>query len=218
MENNKAFDIYQQIKKDILERYYNPGERLNEKELCEKYQSSRTPVREALNSLRSELIVDYIPAYGHFVSKFDGNRIEKIYEVIEALESMEVKLIALNNKKEKRDFPELEKAIADMQKAVDEENWDEWIIADKNFHEVLRSYCENEYLVSELETYSGPVERNRYLVTKSFSDKKRSTEDHAKVVNAILNGDDEEATLATHNHYKWMVKESIKIIDQFKLF
>ena len=218
METNKSYDIYQQIKKDILERNYNPGERLNEKDLCDKYQTSRTPVREALNTLRSELIVDYIPAYGHFVSKFDGKRIEKIYEVIEALESMEVKLIALSSKKNKQDFPKLTQAIDEMQKAVEEENWDAWVIADQNFHEGLRFYCENEYLVSELETYSGPVERNRILISKSFSDKKRSTDDHANVLRAILNGDDEGASLLTHNHYKWMVKEQIRIVDLYKLF
>jgi len=47
-------EIYERLKQDILTFDFRPGERLVELELCDRYEVSRTPVREALRRLEDD--------------------------------------------------------------------------------------------------------------------------------------------------------------------
>ena len=46
-----------------------PGETISEKELCTTYGVSRTPVREAIQRLADEKLVDIVPQTGTFVGR-----------------------------------------------------------------------------------------------------------------------------------------------------
>jgi len=41
--------VYENVKKDIVELVFSPGTHLRERDLAEKFQVSKTPVREALS-------------------------------------------------------------------------------------------------------------------------------------------------------------------------
>jgi DNA-binding GntR family transcriptional regulator len=69
-----------------------PGDRLNEKELSEWLQVSRTPVREALNILERDGLVQLIPHRGAVVRTITADEIRDEYTLRAALESMAVEL------------------------------------------------------------------------------------------------------------------------------
>ncbi|MCG2969121.1 GntR family transcriptional regulator, partial [Escherichia coli] len=54
-------EIYQTLKQGIITLEFPPDQRLNDKELAEKFSVSRTPVREALKRLEDEGLVESIP-------------------------------------------------------------------------------------------------------------------------------------------------------------
>jgi len=47
-------EVYERLKQDILTFNFLPGERLVELELCDRYEVSRTPVREGLRRLEDD--------------------------------------------------------------------------------------------------------------------------------------------------------------------
>lgn len=65
-----------------------PGERLNERLLCEQLGISRTPLREAIKFLASEGLVDLLPHRGAVVTALDTQRLAHALEVMGALEAL----------------------------------------------------------------------------------------------------------------------------------
>ena len=60
-------NLFSTIKDDILTGKLKSGEKLTEKVICNQYNISRTPVREALQKLEMEGLVESIPNRGFFV-------------------------------------------------------------------------------------------------------------------------------------------------------
>ena len=80
-------DLFSTLKDEILQGKLLSGQKLTEKVICEKYQISRTPVREALHKLEMEGLVESIPNRGFFVlgltdqDYMDMFTLRKVYEV-----------------------------------------------------------------------------------------------------------------------------------------
>jgi len=65
-----------------------PGDRIEEKELCDTLNISRTPIREALIELESEGFIEIIPRKSIRVRKLSDKEIRDMFEVIGTLEAM----------------------------------------------------------------------------------------------------------------------------------
>ena len=61
--------VYNAILEDILSMEYRPGQILNEKTMIEKYQYSKSPIREALQALCGDGVLRNIPRYGYEIIK-----------------------------------------------------------------------------------------------------------------------------------------------------
>ena len=64
-----------------------PGARVPERELCARFNVSRTPLRECLKVLAAEGLVDLLPNRGARVATLDGDHLVHLFEVIAALEA-----------------------------------------------------------------------------------------------------------------------------------
>ena len=60
-------NLFEQLRKDILQGKLQPGEKLSEQKICNLYGLSRTPVREALHQLEVEDLIETIPNRGAYV-------------------------------------------------------------------------------------------------------------------------------------------------------
>lgn len=65
----------------IILKKYSPGKLLAEKELCQEFKVSRTPLREASKKLADMKFVTFIPRYGTYISAIDINEISCAFEV-----------------------------------------------------------------------------------------------------------------------------------------
>ena len=70
-------DAYSLILDAIDNGIYRPGDRLVESELAERFGVSRTPVREALRTLRGEGMVELEPNRGHMVQMEAANEVNR---------------------------------------------------------------------------------------------------------------------------------------------
>ena len=89
-----------------------PGERINEKILCEKFNLSRTPLREALKVLGSEGLIELLPNRGARVVRIESHTIDEIFPVMSILEGLAGELAAINISDEK--FAEIQAAHFQM--------------------------------------------------------------------------------------------------------
>ena len=86
---------HRSIRQYILAR--NPGTevRLTETFFAEQLGISKSPVREALNSLQSEGLLRIEPRRGAFIHKFSGKEISELYELREALETFATAIVPI---------------------------------------------------------------------------------------------------------------------------
>lgn len=72
----------------IVQGELQPGERLNERVLCDKLGISRTPLREAIKLLATEGLVALLPNRGAIVAGLDTARLAETLQVMGALEGL----------------------------------------------------------------------------------------------------------------------------------
>lgn len=68
------------ILEGIFSGEYQPGDILNEKSLIEKYECSKSPVREALMTLCNERVLRNMPRYGYEVTRLTMDDINEMLE------------------------------------------------------------------------------------------------------------------------------------------
>jgi DNA-binding GntR family transcriptional regulator len=85
------FVVAKRIREAILDQIFQPGDRLTEAELTEKFEVSRSPVREALLALEKEGTVIMSPFRGAIVKPLSREEVQDIAELRLALISLAVK-------------------------------------------------------------------------------------------------------------------------------
>ncbi|PLR75871.1 GntR family transcriptional regulator [Bacillus sp. V3-13] len=191
---------YSAIRIAIANGELRPGYPLLETELSEQLGMSRTPVREALNRLKAEDIIETVKRKGIFVKTLSKEELFQWYEVAEGLEGMVAYLVASDPNVQ---LGELENDIKTMEEALTENNTDKWIVADEHYHAALNALCKNVFLVENLQRVHEKLRLARLvLIAGSTPDKTQSTREHRANLEAIKAGDAELARQITQNHWK----------------
>ncbi|CAB3792297.1 hypothetical protein LMG28688_03477 [Paraburkholderia caffeinitolerans] len=86
--------IAERLREMILEGELPPGEHIDEKALCEQFDISRTPLREALKTLVTEGHVTHRQHMGFQVAPINKDEIAAIFEVLHGLEEIAGRLAA----------------------------------------------------------------------------------------------------------------------------
>src|SRR6266513_2300118 len=86
--------VYNDLKRDILHCTLRPGQDVYEGQLAERYGVSKTPIREALNTLRQEGYVQVMPRRGYRISPVSVQDVQHIFHVRLLLEPSAAELAA----------------------------------------------------------------------------------------------------------------------------
>ena len=78
--------LYERIRRDIISNQLQPGEKINIRELCSRFNTSETPVRLALNRLAADNIIEYLPRQGMRVKTLNLDICEETFNIREMLE------------------------------------------------------------------------------------------------------------------------------------
>uniref|UniRef100_UPI0035161B75 GntR family transcriptional regulator n=1 Tax=Cognatishimia sp. TaxID=2211648 RepID=UPI0035161B75 len=69
------------------EGFFQPGQRLVERPLCDQLGVSRTVIRETMRYLEAEGLVDILPGRGPIVAKISREDARQIYDIRRMLET-----------------------------------------------------------------------------------------------------------------------------------
>ncbi len=180
--------VYNAILEDILSMEYRPGQILNEKTMIEKYQYSKSPIREALQALCGDGVLRNIPRYGYEIIKLSK---DDVYEMIQYRRILETGML-------KEKFNSLGAVHLERLRAIDEQckndEYDIWTHWEYNtqFHLKLMSFCGNEYVVGELERCMNRLKRAYAQFYWDKGDHKMLQADtryHARILESLKNKD-----------------------------
>jgi GntR family transcriptional regulator, rspAB operon transcriptional repressor len=108
--------VYQMLRQSILDQTFVPGQRLHLDELAEKLDVSATPIKDAINRLSSEGLIEVRARSGTFVSQISVDDLAEALEVRCALEAHSA-LTAVRRVSE-QDIAALEELLSIMREPV----------------------------------------------------------------------------------------------------
>ena len=103
MPPSLAHQVYETIKAEIIACVYQPGQQIAQPQLAEKYGAGITPIREALQRLAKEGLVQPLPRFGYIVTPITLAGVNEIYEARSILETAAARLAAVRATQEQLD-------------------------------------------------------------------------------------------------------------------
>jgi DNA-binding GntR family transcriptional regulator len=149
MKNVAHEKIFRTLRDRIVYLEYPPGKLIPEKELCEEFGVSRTPLREAIKKLKEMKLVNVIPRYGTYVSPVDINEVRSAFEVKIKLEGLAGEVAAKRITHDKLD--EMKALIQEADVVLKEDGHRHLIEIDTRFHEIIYTATQNPILQEILE-------------------------------------------------------------------
>jgi DNA-binding GntR family transcriptional regulator len=187
-----------QISNAILAGEFEPGARLDEQHLADRFGVSRTPVREALRQLATSGLIDLRPRRGALVASVTPDELETMFVAMAEMEASCARLAAQRmTPLERRRLQALQETMAGLVRAGDP---DAYADANQSFHLAIYAGAHNA-VVSEftagLRRRLAPFRRAQFRTVGRLP---KSWAEHDAVVQAILSGDAPGAHAAMLHH------------------
>ena len=210
--------VYEQIKEQILHLELPPGSAISEIDTAEKYNISRTPVRDAFKRLEREGLLEIRPHIGTFISLIDLNAVSDILYIREVLEysvlsdlaqiydashELRIKLIL----QEQKDLLESDLPIDELSRA--------FIHSDNEFHTALFDIAGKKNIIKFLYSYNSQYERFRTFINfTGKEDLQKLYDSHIKILDCIVSKDLVGLKECVNHHLYDGIKSSHDIISK----
>jgi len=177
-------EVTDDLRERILSGRLAPGVPLVEAELCDRYDVSPTPVRQALRVLAAEGLVAIRPGSGSEVASMSEKEITELFEVVPELEKLAVELAIA--RMADTDYVQLDKRHQKMMKHYRTGNRRACFEADSGIHTFLVKKSGNDMLVATHANLMARARRGRYQALKSRARWDESMAQHEAIHAAIL--------------------------------
>lgn len=192
--------IFILLRDRILNESYKCGDKLNELTLAKELKISRTPIREALKQLELEGLVESIPNKGVYVKGFSPRDIDDMFEIRLSLEGLAVSFaidrmdeVHLAKIKEVFELLEFYTTKGDFDKVND---------FNILFHESIYQATQSTYfeqILKDIHYYVSVTSRHSIARPERLES---SLVEHRAILEAIIDGDKEEATERIQRHIR----------------
>ncbi|MCA9240616.1 MAG: GntR family transcriptional regulator [Planctomycetales bacterium] len=191
-------DICDVIEDDIVTGELPPGTKLDEAGLSQRFEVSRTPIREALRILSERGMVNLIRNRGAFVVERTVPQLIEMFEVMAVLESMCGRLCA------RRRTPEISEQLTAAHEACcaasQEEDPDAYYYRNEAFHDAIFRGCQNGFLAEQARALRRQLQAYRRMQLRFPKRIQDSLGEHQAIVDAILSGDESQAEELLRQH------------------
>lgn len=198
VHSNSKTQIRDYLRDQIVSAELLPGRRLSENELAQEIGTSRTPVREAIQFLQREGLIEVRPQSGSYVAPIDMQSLLSNYLVRETLECRLVEEAAKNCAK--ADAQKLKRILA-RQKECHANNDDKaFFQSDEAMHECLMEISGHPKVWEIVHAAKAHLDRVRYLAVRDPVGVARIIKDHERIVDAVCSQDPTAASKAMKKH------------------
>jgi DNA-binding GntR family transcriptional regulator len=199
---------YELIREKITSLELAPGSPINEGDLAQELKIGLVPVREALNLLAHDHLVD-TEAQGLFVSKVEIPDLQQINEIRLLLEPYCAQEAAIHATAD--DIVVLE-ALSQEQSQIPPDQSKQLFDLDHKFHQAIARAAKNKYLAEILENFYGHSKRAWFLVLPHLDFLSTAVESHLDMVQAIKNQDGKRAAQMMRDHVQGFYEKVFEIL------
>jgi DNA-binding GntR family transcriptional regulator len=199
--------VLDKLRGAILNFQMLPGDRLVERDLCERLGVSRTSVREALRHLESEGLVEFADAKGPRVAIITLEDARDLYELRCVLEGLIAQLFTLNAKA--KDIRALERALEKNRKVLERGDLQEVLDSVQGFYDVLLEGSGNKIAATQLRQLQARISYLRATSVSQTNRRGASNLEMERIFEAIKSGDPAAAHQASVDHVRAAAKVSL---------
>lgn len=189
--------VYEQLKAMTVAYGFRPGERINEGRIAGRLGVSRTPLREALNRLKTEGFLRFTPGKGFFCRELDPHEIFQLYELRKALEIAAVPLAVARARDDEI------AALAAFLDATGPESGDrttaELTDLDETFHHRLMALARNDEMLRVIDNVNARIRFVRWI-DMGAGGRPATQAEHRAVVAALAARDAPAAAAVLEGH------------------
>lgn len=194
-ESSLTERAWRALEEEIVTLRIAPGSVVSEASLSERLGFGRTPVREALQRLANEGLVQILPRRGIIVTDIDIAAQLRLLEVRREIERLLARFAAQRSPRDIRDRFE---AIADeMEVAAEREDDVAFMRLDRAFNLLLLEAAANEFATAAMRVMNGLARRFWYVHYKQVADMPLAARLHAAVARTVAAGDPDAAAVAS---------------------
>lgn len=197
---------YALIRERIVTLKLLPGQQIDEASLGKVLSIGRTPIREALQRLTAEKLLDSVPGRGFYVRSVSIDDVKGLFEVLTTLERFAVHLAA------QRITPEEVRRLSEVSErhkaAMARKDFLKVTTLNSDFHRLIHEAAHNAFLLNALKGMYHQSERLAYLTyTKEAHPKgmeefnRKAVEDHELLIGHLAAADGERAVEVITSHF-----------------
>lgn len=205
--------VYRTLKEGIMTLRLAPGTVMSTKEMAERLNVSRTPVREAFIRLQSEELVDIIPQRETTVSRIDLKRVEQERFVRESLELSVVDRFLENCRPEH--FALLRDSIEEQKRFYDEKQYADFVDSDNRMHQLFFDVAGQHLAWELIMNFNGHYNRIRILTVRVEDTIVNTIRQHMKIVDLMEQGQIEQVRHELNEHVKRINFEKADLVHRF---
>lgn len=186
------------IIRDLSSGAMRPGQPIDERALSERFNVSRTPIREAILQLAAQGFVVVGPRTGASVPKLSIHMLRELLELLGEMEATAAKFAAKRMRPAEKQ--ELAASLVLCGTAAQADDPVAYQVANDRFHELIYAAARNEALVAQirnLRTRSAGYTADRF---ESPGRMQLSVLEHTRIAEALQRGDPAEAQAAMLDH------------------
>ena len=203
--------VANRLRKAILSGRMLPGAALVETALAEKMNVSRAPIREAIQILENDGLVETIAYKGKRVKPLTAREVAETYSLREVFEVMAVRLILESG----APLDTLRTHCDEMTAAAEANNFEALVVADEAFHHALIRLADHNLLLT---SWKNLYLRIHQIMALRNRDERNLTEvagNHLPIVQALADGDADRAINLISEHTRILAAFDPATIVQF---
>ena len=144
----------------IVEGNLADGVRVPERALCERFNISRTPLREALKVLAAEGLIELLPNRGARVRELSPEDVRELFDVMGGLEALAGRLAC--ERISEVEFAEIERIHHDMYRFYLRRDMHGYFHCNQAIHQMIVAAAGNATLAATYASVAGRIRRVRY--------------------------------------------------------
>jgi len=209
-----AEGLRQKLEGDIAAGHLEPGSRLDEQEIAQRFGVSRTPVREAFRLMAANNLVELRGRQGATVRAIKAEALIEMFQVMAELEGLCARLAARRVSQVWRD--EISEIHQQLVAAGETGNIDVFYDINQEFHEAIYEASRNAFLADQTRKLRNQVAAYRRRVTRMPNRIADTVREHEAVMEAILARDPERAHSSMRDHVNLLGDNLLDFLAAFK--
>ncbi len=202
--------VLAELRVAIVSGELRPGEQVLQDSLAERFGVSRVPLREALKILEGEGQVTYRPHRGYFVAELDIDDLREVYRIRDLLESEAVRVAVPQITDE--EVAALARCLDDVEQASESGDLTTMTAANRRFHFGLIEAAHMPRLLRLVRVLWDATDVYRSLYYAESKHRKAVQDEHRQVLDAVRQGDAEEAVALLRRHRQRAVESLAEVL------